>query len=462
MSERVLVLGLGRTGLSLVRHFAGRGCEVAVADERESPPQAAALSDGFPGVPIRRVGGYAELAGEEDSFGTVAVSPGIPPSALPQGIAERAVGDLSCFVDAYRARWPTDDRRPTLIAVTGTNGKSTAATLAAGMLGAAGGGAEAVGNIGVPLLDAAARWEEDGWPRHVVAELSSFQLARLSVPLGADVACLLNLTPDHLDWHGSEQAYREAKGRVFGGAAVGIVDATDESCRSLAAAAATICSFGPDQRGEGRWRFDGDSVSLVGCDGASVAAERLLASGIVPATACAALSIAGCAAGWRGCEEDLRWLEGAGGLPHRFETVSEVSGVRYVNDSKATNEAAARAALSAVGGKCVLIAGGEGKGQSFRRLAESAAGKAAAAVLIGADAEEISAELEGGGIPCKLAGGMDEAVRLAAEQADRLGAGTVLLSPACASQDGFADFAERGEAFRRSVAGLAEREHVRA
>ncbi len=462
MSDRVLVLGLGLTGLSLVRHFSRCGCEVEVADERDSPPQAAALSAEFPGVRLRRVDGYAELAGEADSFGTVAVSPGIPPSALPQGLADRAVGDLDCFLDSYRARWPTDDRRPTLIAVTGTNGKSTCAALAAGMLGAAGESAEAVGNIGVPLLDAMGRWEEDGGPRHVVAELSSFQLARLSRPLGADVACLLNLTPDHLDWHGSEEAYGGAKARVFDGAAVGIVDATDGSCRALAAAAATICSFGPDQRGEGRWCTDGDSVELVGSDGASVAAGTLLASGIVPATACAALCIAGCATGWRDCEGDLRWLVGTEGLPHRFETVSEVSGVRYVNDSKSTNEAAARAALAAVGGKCVLIAGGEGKGQSFRRLAEAAAGKAAVAVLIGADAEAMRAELEGEGVPCRSAGGMDEAVALAAEQADRLGADTVLLSPACASQDGYADFAERGDAFRKSVAGLEERERVRA
>lgn len=461
MSDRVLVLGLGRTGLSLVRHFERCGCEVEVADEREAPPQAAELAAEFPGVTLRRACGYDSLAGEADSFGTVAVSPGIPPSALPQGMAGKAVGDLCCFLDSYRARWPKDDRRPALIAVTGTNGKSTAATLAAGMLAAAGESAEAVGNIGVPLLDAMGRWEEDRWPRHVVAELSSFQLARLSRPLGADVACLLNLTPDHLDWHGSEQAYREAKGRVFEGAAVGIVDATDESCRALAAAAATICSFGPDQRGEGRWRTDGESVSLVGSEGASVAAERLLASGIVPATACAALCVAGCATGWRDCEGDLRWLEGTGGLPHRLETVSEVSGVRYVNDSKATNEAAARAALEAVGGSCVLVAGGLDKGQDFARLADAAAGRAAAAVIIGTGGG-LERALGAAGLPCVRADGMDEAVRLAAEQADRLGAGTVLLSPACASQDGFADFAERGDAFRKCVAGLEERERVRA
>ena len=460
MSDRILVIHLGRTGMSFVRHFKRCGCDVEVVDERDKPPESGVLAVEFPDVKLRKVESYADLREDMRKSDLVAVSSGIAPNRLPADI--EAVGDLGCFLDAYRARWPNEERRPQLVAITGTNGKSTVASLVTGMIDAAGDSAEAVGNIGVPLLDAMHRWERDAWPRFIIAELSSFQLARNQRDLKADVACLLNVSDDHLDWHGDHRAYVESKGRVFKGAAFGAYDVTDPVCRELAEIAEVTVGFGGAGSDAERWNLDEEKLSHSSLRDLSISTVRLKDAGIMPRSACAALTVAGCASGWRNGEAHASWLGRAMGLPHRLETVSTVAGVKYVNDSKATNEAASIMALDAVPGPCVLVAGGVDKGQDFSRLGKKAAGKIAAVVMLGQGCEQLERAIRDAHVPSLRASDMEEAVSLASSEAARLGTHTVLLSPACGSFDMFDDFEQRGMAFRSAVGRLAEKECARA
>ena len=456
MTDKILVVQLGKTGLSFVRHFSRLGCEVLVVDERDEPPGARMLHREYPQVELRKVASYGDISDLIEQSDTVAASPGVAPHRLPAGT--RAVGDLCCFLGSYMARWPRQDRRPSLVVITGTNGKSTVASLVAGMLNSGGDKADVAGNIGIPLLDAMRKWEQNAWPRFIVAELSSFQLARCERPLGADIACLLNITPDHLDWHGSKEDYLLSKAKVFSGAAIGLFGEADAETPALCSGAKEAHPYND----ETRWRFDGEKIAYAKDPSLQVDAARLQESGIVPMSACAALAIAGHATQWQDCEKHLAWLSSAHGLPHRLELVSLVDGIKYVNDSKATNEAASIIALDAINDKCVLVAGGVDKGQDFRLLAQKAKNKVAAAVLIGSDCDCLARALKGADIPIQKSGSLKEAVYLAADKAGRLGTHTVLFSPACSSFDMFGDYAERGEAFKNTVTMLGNREYASA
>ena len=454
MNERVLVIQLGLTGMSFVRYFSALGCDVDIVDERDDPPGVAALEREFPTLRYRKVANYRDLDTQVCDYDDILVSPGIPPHRLPPSL--RAVGDLSCFVRAYRDRWPDDKTRPCLIAITGTNGKSTVTNLVAGMLTAGGNKAVAVGNIGVPLLDALQDWERQSWPQFIVAELSSFQLANLDDSLAADVACVLNITPDHLGWHGSEDAYAAAKLRVYASAGVSVCNrANPISVAEACSNTAQLVGFGDRNSAvTGEWTISDSKVIKEGTSGLEISTTALTAAGIMPESACAALAIAGSAAPWQDEAGHVRWLAQADGLPHRFEKVGTWCEIQYINDSKATNVAATKQALTVVVEPCVLIAGGEPKDQNFADLAQRARDHVVTTVLIGSEPECLAPAFGAVNIPVRKAPNMATAVHQATLAARRRHAKVVLLSPACSSLDQYQDFAARGEAFRQAVRQL--------
>jgi UDP-N-acetylmuramoylalanine--D-glutamate ligase len=431
------VLGLGATGLSVARYLQRAGRDAVFFDSREEPPGLTELEELWPEAD--RELGAAELPA---NVGRVIVSPGIadndPLVEAARDAGLEVISDVELF--AREAKAP-------FVGVTGSNGKSTVTTLLYHMCRAAGRSALAGGNLGVPALDLLAEEEPDLY----VLELSSFQLQRTQ-ELPAKVAVLLNVTADHLDWHASEEEYRESKYRIFREAESAVINREDGEATTRTKHIGRVISFGldaPEDRHYGIRRED-DEVFLARGDNVLLAVSELALFGLHnQANALAALA-AGELLGLD-LQAMLQVLCEFPGLPHRMQFVRRVAAVNYVNDSKATNVAAAVASIQSVDGMLVLIAGGEGKGGDFSSLAEPLENKLRAAVLIGRDAEAIEAALDTI-VPTYFARDMDDAVRQAAAFAES--DDTVLLAPACASFDQFENYAARGDAFCSAVEGL--------
>jgi len=435
-----IVIGLGKTGLACLRYLGRRGLRVAAADTRAPAPLEAAARRAMPGLEIRTGRLEADWLCRARQL---VVSPGVPVADAAIQQARRAgveiVGDIELFARA--------NDKP-VIAISGSNGKTTVTRLVEAMGRQAGVDVVAAGNVGAPVLDLL---DGDGHACYVL-ELSSFQLETTD-SLRPRVATLLNVSHDHMDRYAAFNEYREAKQRVYQGAAAVVVNRDDPRAAPPASVARHL-SFGLDtphgeddfgiiQVGERLWLARG--------------AEKLLDTGQLHlagrhnwANVLAALAIAA-AAGWEG-RACLEAAAGFRGLPHRMELVAEIAGVRWVNDSKATNVGAAVAALSGAGAPVVLIAGGEGKGADFTPLAAALARFAKAVVLLGRDGPLIDAALGDMAIERRRAASLGEAVALAAALAKA--GDTVLLSPACASFDMFNDYEQRGEAFRAAVEAL--------
>jgi UDP-N-acetylmuramoylalanine--D-glutamate ligase len=554
----VLVFGLGASGLAMARWCARHGARVTVADTRAAPPQLAALRQELPDA--------AFVAGPFDAAllaasGARAVyrSPGLAPAAiapvadaaaaagLPIGgeldLFARALADLrtqaqddanadadkgdgagdgdgdngtDASVDGGAAPSGLPAARtgyaPAVLAITGTNGKTTVTALTGLLVERAGRSVAVAGNIGPTLLDTlAAHLDAGTLPDAWVLELSSFQLdgARGFAPTAGAV---LNLSEDHLDWHGGMDAYAAAKARIFAGGGLPVLNRDDPQVMALRPAPAAPAA-GPAARGRARAkapppaperpyvtfgaglpRRPGDfGIETVGgmawlvrahdadaLDGAARRGRRALAVGagadadeglplqrLMPAdalrirgrhnalNALAALALAQAA----GCAlaPMLHGLREYRGEPHRVETVAILDGVEYVDDSKGTNVGATVAAIAGLAGeggrRIVAILGGEGKGQDFAPLAAPLARHGRAAVLIGRDAPAIAAAIAGAGVPLERAATLEAAV----DAARRLAASgdVVLLSPACASFDMFDDYAHRARVFCGAVAALA-------
>jgi UDP-N-acetylmuramoylalanine--D-glutamate ligase len=432
-----LVVGLGATGLSVARYLKRNGIDAVFVDTRETPPGIDALRGLWPDADVQL--GKAKLPKDVDR---VIVSPGVPDNNELLKKARRKkleiVSDIELF--AREAQAP-------FVAVTGSNGKSTVTTLVYHMCRAAGRKVLAGGNLGEPALDLLA--EET--PELYVLELSSFQLQRTET-LPAEVAVLLNVAPDHLDWHADEEEYRQAKYRIYREARAAVVNRADERAVESASGADRVISFGLDQPEEGQYgmRRDEDVEFLARGDALLLASGELAMAGVHNrANALAAL-----AAGELlelPMPAMLQVISEFPGLPHRMQFVARKGAVDYIDDSKATNVAAAIAAIGSVGGSLVLIAGGDGKGGDFMPLAAALEGKLRAAVLLGKDAEAIADALDTV-VPVYFAADMDDAVARAAACAES--DDTVLLAPACASTDQFANYAARGDAFRAAVESL--------
>ncbi|WP_165667256.1 UDP-N-acetylmuramoyl-L-alanine--D-glutamate ligase [Metapseudomonas otitidis] len=438
-----IVVGLGKSGMSLVRFLARQGVPFAVADTRENPPELATLRLQFPQVEVR----CGELDVEFLCRAQVLyVSPGLA-LATPalQEAAKRGVklsGDIELF--ARHAKAP-------IVAITGSNAKSTVTTLVGDMARAAGKRVAVGGNLGTPALDLLA----DDIELYVM-ELSSFQL-ETTERLNAEVATVLNVSEDHMDRYADMQAYHLAKHRIFRGARQVVVNRGDALSRPLVADQLPCWSFGlnkPDFKAFGLIEEDGEKYLAYQFEKLMPVRELKVRGAHNQANALAALAL-GHAVGLP-FEPMLVALRAFTGLAHRCQWVRELRGVAYYDDSKATNVGAALAAIEGLGadidGKLVLIAGGDGKGADFSGLTAPVARYCRAVVLLGRDAELIAAAL-GDAVPLVRVQTLDEAVQRCAELAHEGDA--VLLSPACASLDMFKNFEERGRLFAQAAEGLS-------
>lgn len=438
-----IVVGLGKSGMSLVRFLARQGVPFAVADTRENPPELTTLRLQFPQVEVR--------CGELDveflcRAQELYVSPGLA-LATPalQEAAKRGVklsGDIELF--ARHAKAP-------IVAITGSNAKSTVTTLVGDMARAAGKRVAVGGNLGTPALDLLA----DDIELYVM-ELSSFQL-ETTERLNAEVATVLNVSEDHMDRYADMQAYHLAKHRIFRGARQVVVNRGDALSRPLVADQLPCWSFGlnkPDFKAFGLIEEDGEKYLAYQFEKLMPVRELKVRGAHNQANALAALAL-GHAVGLP-FEPMLAALREFTGLAHRCQWVRELRGVAYYDDSKATNVGAALAAIEGLGadidGKLVLIAGGDGKGADFSGLTAPVARYCRAVVLLGRDAELIAAAL-GDAVPLARVKTLDEAVQRCAELAREGDA--VLLSPACASLDMFKNFEERGRLFAQAAEGLS-------
>jgi UDP-N-acetylmuramoylalanine--D-glutamate ligase len=458
--RKVVVLGLGDTGLSMARWLARRGAGVRVADSRSDPPHAAALARELPQVPLA-TGAFD--AGTLRGADIIAISPGLdrraPPvaDAIKRGVP--VVGDVELFAQALKedARRQTPDVSPKIVAITGSNGKSTVTAMTGEILRAAGRRTVVAGNIGTPVLDALGAIEAGApAPEVFVLELSSFQLES-TASLEPDAAAMLNLCEDHLDRYDGMEAYAAAKARIFAGNGVQVLNRDDRRSLAMRRPGRTHHTFGTGRpRSDTEWGID----PAHGAEALARGSRLLMAVSDLPlaglhnaANALAAHALA-CAAG---VPDDIlpRALRSFRGLPHRMQQVTEHRGVLFLDDSKGTNVGATVAALSGMRRPVVLIAGGEGKGQDFTPLAPAVKQRARAVVLIGRDADKLARAIAASGVPVERAEGMDEAVA-AAFRASRQG-DAVLLSPACASFDMFRNYEHRGEAFVAAVRRLEGR-----
>jgi UDP-N-acetylmuramoylalanine--D-glutamate ligase len=437
--SRILVVGLGRSGLAAARLAASRGAQVRVTDRRPEADLGSTL-DLLPSGVERFLGGHPPALLED--VDVVVSSPGVPPGAeILQ--AARARG-IAVWPEVELAWRQVPER--TLVAVTGSNGKSTVTTLVAEMLRAAGVAAVAGGNLGTAASDLVL---DEGWECWVL-EVSSFQ-AEMLARLRPDVGVFLNLSQDHLERHPDMASYRDAKRRLFslqGPRDLAVLNADDPVVADTPTAARR--RFFSLERPADGW-LEGDRLVLDGEP--LIERDRLALGGLHNVANALASAIAAVDLGVRR-QALAATLERFAPLTHRHVTVHEAGGVRWVDDSKATNVGAVVAALRGYPqGSVHLILGGQGKGQDFTVLADEVRRAAARVYLIGRDASLIAAALEGTA-PMERCGTLAEAVHRARGQA-RPGQ-WVVLAPACASFDQFSGFAERGEAF----AALARAEGV--
>ncbi|AQT49086.1 MULTISPECIES: UDP-N-acetylmuramoyl-L-alanine--D-glutamate ligase [Burkholderia cepacia complex] len=487
----VLVLGLGESGLAIARWCARHGCRLRIADTREAPPNLAALQ--AEGIDAEFVGGAFTPALLDGGVEIVGLSPGLSPlepalAALVAAANERGVavwGELEFFAQALRALG-TSGYQPKVLAITGTNGKTTTTSLTGLLCQRSGKKVAVAGNISPAMLDRlASAIDETALPDVWVLELSSFQLetARTFAP---DAAAILNITQDHLDWHGSFDAYAQAKGRIFGATTTRVLNRDDAAVMKFAPAAGAAdaprtVTFGlnePTQDGDyGLSRDNGiawlvEAVDRDAPDEATttrrrkrdaahtpdIAQKRLMPADALrirglhnAANALAAFALA------RAIDLPaaplLHALREYRGEAHRVEVIATIDDVDYVDDSKGTNVGATVAALDGLAQKIVLIAGGDGKGQDFAPLVAPVARWCRAVMLIGRDAPVIRDTLAETGVPLADHATLEAAVHAAAELAEPGDA--VLLSPACASLDMFRNYAHRAEVFRAAVDAIA-------
>ncbi len=449
--RKALVVGLGDTGLSCARWLLGQGAKVRATDSRMVPPHAERLREVHPEVALKL--GVFKPA-DFDWADLVVVSPGVPLATPEIQAALRAgkdvVGDVELFA---RAIVGTSSK---VIAITGSNGKSTVTSLVGHLCQAAGLKTVVAGNIGLPVLDALTAQETTA-PDVYVLELSSFQL-ETTASLTPDAATVLNLSEDHMDRYADMAGYAAAKARIFHGDGVQVLNRDDALVMAMRENGRRVYSFGLDKPASGQWGLHRheDGYWLAEGEQALLAVDALPIAGLHnAANALAALAL--CRALGLDYAPLVAALKTFKGLPHRVEKVATVKGVSFYDDSKGTNVGATVAALKGMTCPVVLIAGGDGKGQDFSPLKE-AVKHARGVVQIGRDGPLIAAAI-GDAAPVFRAEGMEAAVRRGFELA-RPG-DAVLLSPACASFDMFRNYAHRADVFVQAVQALkAEQEGV--
>ncbi len=431
-----LVFGIGLTGMSVARYLKHNGIEAVYVDSRSEPPALDELRELLPDAEVV-LGDSAAV--DLKNINRIIASPGVADaepllaSARESGID--VVSDIELFAHEASAA---------VVAVTGSNGKSTVTTLLALMCDAGGKTVLAGANLGEPALDLLERDPPDFY----ILELSSFQLQR-TMNLPAKVAVLLNITADHLDWHESEKNYRNAKYRIFRNADSAVIGRADPDIAKHVGKGTGIITFGADTPEDGHYGLreeDGTAYLARGEQLLLGMTELALVGRHNQLNALAALA----AGELMGLELPamLQVLAEFPGLAHRMQLIARKKGIDFIDDSKATNVSAAVASIESIDGIIVLIAGGEAKGGDFNDLSEALSERLRAAVLIGSDADQIADAL-GKQAPIHIANDIDEAVVQAAAYAES--GDTVLLAPACASFDQFPNYKARGDAFGAAV-----------
>jgi len=439
-ARNAVVVGMGRTGLSVARHLQRCGFRIAMTDSRAAPPELAGVQALGASI-VTRTGGFD--AGLLEQADMVVTSPGV---ALDDPFFTQArargldiVGDIELFARSADAP---------VVGITGTNGKSTVTTLLGRMAERAGVRVRVGGNLGQPALDLLDRGPTDLY----VLELSSFQLDTTH-SLKLKAAVVLNLSADHMDRYATLRNYADSKARIFANCETAVVNADEPEVARMPRPNQRVISFGlvdakadyslvtPPQRQEAWLARRGAPllpVTALKISGRHNAANALATLALGDALRLPLAPML----------DELREFTG---LAHRAQWVAEINGVRYINDSKGTNVGATLAAVNGLAGPLVVIAGGDGKGQDFTPLAAAFRGKVRTTVLLGRDAGLIETALAG---ICHIARveSMQEAVRAAARFAQS--GDTVLLSPACSSLDMFRDYAHRGNVFAAAVQEL--------
>jgi UDP-N-acetylmuramoylalanine--D-glutamate ligase len=436
-SSKVLVVGLGSTGMSVARYLQKLAYKFAIIDSRDKPPQMDEFTEQMPDTPIF-TGGFDDAAFAVATH--LVVSPGLSlhEKVIMKAIANgsKIVSDIDLFACSVTAP---------IIAITGSNGKSTVTTMVGEMAKAAGKVVAMGGNLGIPALDLL-----DQAAELYVLELSSFQLERTSA-LNAAAATVLNVSADHLDRHADIAEYAQEKQRVFRGNGAIVINLDDPIVAAMQEAGRTLYTFSiktcadfclAEQDGiEYLMHYDEILMPLADLplEGRHNAANALAAL---------ALGVS------MGLDKTVmcKALRKFKGLDHRMQRVAQLRGVTWVNDSKATNIGACVAALEGYLRKVILIAGGQAKGADMNELVPAILEKAKSVVLMGKDAPLIKQALEGSSVPVYSAENMVQAVQIAASLASV--GDTVLLSPACASLDQFKDYQDRGNKFTKAVMGL--------
>jgi UDP-N-acetylmuramoylalanine--D-glutamate ligase len=487
--RHVLILGLGASGFAMAQWCAREGAGVTVADTRTEPPQLAPLREQLPDATFV-AGEFNEalLEGVNSVFRSPGLSPGqvapIVNAAGERGIA--VGGELSLFAEVLASLKREQGYAPAVLAVTGTNGKTTVTSLTGQLVERTGRTVAVAGNIGPSLLETLAqRIDANALPQVWVVELSSFQL-ECAGDFEPAAAAVLNITQDHLDWHGTMDAYAAAKSRVFGQHGAMVLNREDPLVMKMLPEPVRLKGGKYEQRAH--VTFGGDMPQQPGDFGIEVVngmawlvraleadetqklrkgeEEELHIQRLMPAdalrirgrhnavNALSALALAthaGCPLG-----PMLYGLREYRGESHRVEAIGIVNGVEYFDDSKGTNVGATVAALQGLGAdrKVIVILGGDGKGQDFAPLADAVARYARAAVLIGRDGALIRAAIENAGVPLVGASTMEDAVTAAMQRAHPGDA--VLMSPACASFDMFRNYEHRAEVFRAAVQTVAD------
>lgn len=490
----VLVLGLGISGLAMARWCARYGCRVRVADTRETPSHLSALQAS--GIQAEFISGPFTPTLLEDEAGgiqLIAISPGLSPlepalasllaTARAQGIP--VWGELEFFAQALAALRTGEGYTPDVLAITGTNGKTTTTALTALLCEGAGKRVTVAGNIGPAMLARLAdALDANDLPEVWVIEASSFQLAATTT-FAPSAAALLNLSSDHLDWHRDFAEYAAAKGNIFGPATVRVLNRDDAQVMQFAPqhpSDVRCLTFGleaPQHGGDYGLLQENGIAWLTLAEQSSTAQEEpsgrraraqqsqpsaFAYKRLMPADALrirgrhnslnALAALALCQAIHLPLAKLLHSLREYRGEPHRFEFVASLDGVDFIDDSKGTNVGATLAALNSLSQRVVLILGGDGKGQDFTPLIEPIARTCQAVVLLGRDAPLLRNTLAASGVALHQQESLEDATRLAAALAK---AGEmVLLSPACASLDMFRNYEHRAEVFRRMVEELVQ------
>jgi len=434
----VLVMGMGITGASCARYFAARGIGAEFVDTRVTPPGTDAILDAMPDARVHTGGQPVELP---PTIRKIVISPGAAmDSPVIRAGRERGatiVSDIDLFVAECQAP---------VVAVTGSNGKSTVTSMLGLALPTAGLSAATGGNLGTPALDLLSQ-DKDVY----VLELSSFQLER-SGPVQAEVAVILNLSPDHLDLHGDMRTYAAAKGRVYLGCRHAVVNRDVRELRAWVPEAIPMTTFGLGQpkAGEIGVRETARGACIASGDTLLMSVDELPLLGRHNLSNALSVLAIGKALG-ADLHSMAQALKRYRGLPHRMEVVADTDRVVWIDDSKATNVAAAVMSIASIADPFVLIAGGEAKGASFEVLATALAGRQCSVMLLGKDGPDMARVLEP---MCEVNRVADMQEAVAAALAIVKPGYTVLLAPGCSSHDMYHSFAERGEVFAATVREL--------